>query len=434
MRRAIARQAAAAAIALVAGAAAAQGKVDASAQAPAAETAAFDGSEPLRLPAEAAVRAAFEQTPLRAGALASLSAEQSAARATAAGSAEWAVSVTGLRHRQTDPTSSNWGEWQLGIDRPLRSGTKRSTAEAAGSARVAQAEVGVRQAWQSHARAVLERWGVWQRSEAEARVNRELAELLATQASAVETRARLGDAARIEREQAQAALLQARAQVEAAASRAALARDALLALVPDAADPVRTEALPASPEEPEAAAIEAQLDVDATLALARAEARSLAAQADVDIAERRPDPTVGLRVGADRSGDRIVGLVLSMPLPGEARSARAESSVRRASAAALAADELARQLRLDAMQRVREAALARAQWARQREAAARLAGVADGLARGFALGEGTLSDVLAARRVAHEQALAAALAQVDDTLAQARLALASGRLWPAPPR
>lgn len=427
----------------------------ASAPAPAPAAAVAESAlPPWRLPSAAAVQAAFEQAPAAGWVRAQLDAERAGARALALGSAEWQLSVNTARHRQTDP-SAGWTEWELGAERPWRSGHKQGLAERAGQARVAAAQAQAQRAWRAHAEQVLERWVAWQREAEAARVQAGLAELLARQAAAVDTRTRLGDAARVERDQAQAALQQARAQAEAAQARASLAREALWLVLPQADalapepaaspggaatdfGPLPATALPtAPPPAPDTAAdqaaIDAQLQHDPELALARAEAQALAAAARVDAAERRPDPTLGVRVGAQRGGaERWVGLSLSLPLPGAARDATAEAAARRAEAAERQADALARQRRLDALQRLREAAAAQAQWARQHDAALRLHRVADALARGFALGEGSLSDLLAARRVAHEQALAAAQAWVERGATQARLALASGQLWPAP--
>jgi outer membrane protein TolC len=67
-------------------------------------------------------------------------------------------------------------------------------------------------------------------------------------------------------------------------------------------------------------------------------------------------------------------------------------------------------------------ARAAAQW--QQSAAA--------LARGYALGEGSLAEVLAARRLAGEQQAAAAQARVDAWQAGLQIALETGQLWPAP--
>jgi hypothetical protein len=64
------------------------------------------------------------------------------------------------------------------------------------------------------------------------------------------------------------------------------------------------------------------------------------------------------------------------------------------------------------------------------DAAGRLVQVADSLQRSYQLGEGSLGDVLAARRLANEQRLAAAVATVDAWLTRQRLALEAGRLWP----
>ena len=54
---------------------------------------------------------------------------------------------------------------------------------------------------------------------------------------------------------------------------------------------------------------------------------------------------------------------------------------------------------------------------------------AQGLARGYQLGEGSLADALVARRLANEQRLAASTSAVDAWVARWRLLLESRRVW-----
>lgn len=84
---------------------------------------------------------------------------------------------------------------------------------------------------------------------------------------------------------------------------------------------------------------------------------------------------------------------------------------------------------MEASQRLRDAQVAFAAWQRQADAARRLVQAADSLARGYQLGEGSLSDVLAARRLANEQQLTATASQVEVWLSRHRLQLEAGALW-----
>lgn len=410
---------------------------------PATGPAALAGPAPAALPDTAALARDFQRTPAWQAARLARQAEQSGLRQGQLGPHEWTASASTQRWRQRDAgATTQWQEWEIGVDRTVRLPGKRATAEALGLARVAQAEAALLRAWREHGRQYLQHWGEWQREAAAAAVADALVTLLQHQARAVATRQRLGDAARIEQAQAEAALAQAQAQAAGVAARAAQAQQRLEALFPGlpAQGPGAGESwlsgAPAGvpPATDLQASIDAQLAHSPEWAQARREAAALRALAAQEQAAQRPDPTLGLRLGGSRGGaERMVGVVFSVPIGGAAREAGAAAAALRASAAEHQADELARQLRAQAGQRVQALAAATATLQRQREAAQRLDEVARTLARGFALGEGSLAEVLAARRLAHEQALAAATGAIEQRLAALHLQLEAGQLWAWPP-
>jgi hypothetical protein len=124
--------------------------------------------------------------------------------------------------------------------------------------------------------------------------------------------------------------------------------------------------------------------------------------------------------------------VLSVPFGGEYRAAGAAAAAARAAAAALRLADAERRAGTEATQRLREAQAAHALAAGNADAALRLVQLADSLQRSYQLGEGTLSEVVAARRQANEQRLAAAVGTVEAWIARHRLALEAGALWPEP--
>ncbi|MCZ7558914.1 MAG: TolC family protein [Burkholderiaceae bacterium] len=281
------------------------------------------------------------------------------------------------------------------------------------------------------ARALLERYGSWLREREAARVWAEQATLLQEQAEAVAKRQRLGDAARVEQVQVEAAVAQAQAQALVAEGRARAAREALERQFPALAFP-QPALLPDPPASPAGDAdwIDAQLAQAPELESARRELEVAEGQLRVEQLERRPDPTVGLRVGQARdANEHYVGVVFSIPFGGEYRAAAARAAASRAAAAALRRDEVERRAATEAGLRLRETQLAWGGWQRTRLAQDKLEQAAQGLARGYQLGEGSLADVLSAGRLANEQRLGAAGAAVDAWLARWRLMLEAGRLW-----
>jgi outer membrane protein TolC len=76
-----------------------------------------------------------------------------------------------------------------------------------------------------------------------------------------------------------------------------------------------------------------------------------------------------------------------------------------------------------------QSAAAVASWQASRHAGERLGRAADMTARAYQLGEGSLNDLLTARRLANEAQLASRLAQLDALELRYRLLLDAHRLW-----
>jgi outer membrane protein TolC len=387
------------------------------------------------LPPAASTGAVLAQSPAYRAAQRLLSAESAVGDQLRAGPAEWTGTVHSAQRRVQETVPMQTREWELGLDRAVRWPGKTAVYERAAQARVAMAASARHRVWLEQARSLLERHGLWLREREAARVWAEQSALLLRQLDAVSRRQALGEVARLERELAEAAWVQARVQAQSAESRAATAREALERSFPglDLSGPSALQALPAPPPvpEPDAAWFDAVKAGSPDIALARREVALADAQARVEQAEQRPDPTVGVRVGQARSGgEHFVGVVLSLPFGGAYRDAGALAAAERASAAALRLEEAERRVVAEALQRLREAQTAQRQAAGSAEAAARFIAVAEGLQRSYQLGEGQLGDVVAARRLANEQRLAAAVGTVEAWMAQHRLALEMGALWP----
>jgi outer membrane protein TolC len=398
----------------------------------AAEADAPAGASASPLPRTAQAVAVLAQSPAYLAALRQIDAERAVSTQFRVGPHEWTGVVSAAQRRQRSPVFEQTQEWDLGLDRTLRLPGKGAAYERAGQARVAVAQAHRRKVWHEQSLRLLEDLGVWVREHEAARVWADQSALLKLQVDAVSRRQALGDAAQVDRLLAEAAWVQARVQSEAAASRAASARESLDRGFPGldlAASP--TLSPPAFSPEVEIDALGARPSGSADLALARLESELADAQLRVEQAESRPDPTVGVRVGQARSGgEQFVGMVFTMPIGGEYRAAGAAAAAARAAAAALHQTDTERRVNNESAQRVRDARSAQALASGHVDAALRLNQVADSLQRSYQLGEGTLGDVVAARRQANEQRLAASLAVVDAWMARQRLALHAGALWP----
>lgn len=368
-------------------------------------------------------------------ALKMLEAEKAVQRQYQLGPQEWTVSLNAARRNQNSPTSEKTTEWEFGLDRGIRLPGKAQAQDGLGQARLQLALTALNQTWREQTRLLLERQANWLREREAARIWSQQIELLREQAAAIDKRQRLGDAARIDQLQAAAALLQAQAQFNTANSKALAAREALQNGYPGL-DITERQGLPAlqKPGDDEAMWLDTQLAHSPELALARQDALAAQAQTRLDTAEQHPDPTIGVRLGRARDGaESTVGLVLSVPIGGAYRSAVVSASASRQAAAQWAQTDAEQRARTQASLRWREAISSYEAAMRHGEAAQRLSDVATGLTRGYQLGEGTLNDVLMARRLANEQQLIATAAAVEAWLARHRLALEADQLWAAQP-
>lgn len=361
-------------------------------------------------------------------------AEESVHRQYLIGPHEWTGTVSAARRTQSGPTAERSTEWEVGVERALRLPGKSEVFDRAGQARVAQARAAAHKVWREQARLLLERQGTWWRERESARVWAVQVDLFQQQLETVAKRQRLGDAARIEQEQAEAALVQAQAQAQAALGRANAARTGLERLFPGV-DPAPDAALPAPQglQRSDAQWIAAQLEAHPELEMARAESATAETQSKLDLAESRADPTLGLRYGRARSGaENMLGVVLTIPFGGDYRAAGAAATASRAAAAALRLVDAELRAQADAAQRLHEARTAYVFWQGSADAAQRLARAADSLQRGYQLGSGSLGDVLSSRRLANEQQLSAVVGAVDARVSQHRLELEAGLLWAEP--
>lgn len=390
----------------------------------------------LGLPPEAALQQALLQAPQAATASAAWRAESATARQLRLGPYDWVLRA-GLQ-RRSERAGDSFAEREINLERTLRWGDKPALDSRLADQTLALATLQRRLAWQDAALALLGTWFELQR-DAQALAHQQTQLVLAeAQLASLRRRVAAGDApllaqrlAEGERERTAAAL--AVAEQRAAGSRQALlyshpalaphlpAAGAALATLPVADDrPADSLARQIIEHHPAGAAAAAQV------ALARLQLSRLQA-------ERRPDPTVGLRLAQERGGaERVMGVTLSLPFGAAQRDARVQSG--EATLALAEAQQQDWQARLATEAQRLAAAPARNLLVHARlQAAASAAETSARLTeRAQAAGEATLAEALQLRRQAAEAALAADLARVDALEAQARLRVALQGLLPAP--
>lgn len=383
------------------------------------------------LPPETQALAALRSSPLVDAAGEHIEAQEARARRLAAGFHEWTLSVGEQTRRVRSTPGGTYTEWDVGLERALRLPGKRDLDIQLGTAGITAAQIGRGDALHEAGRGLLAGWFEWLREQAAAAQWQQQRDSLARQARVVGRRVELGDAPRLERLQADAALAQASAQLAQAEGRARVAAERLRRHYPALALPGSVPEI--APDALEGSAdswIEAVLQHNHELGLARAESARARISANRSDAERRPDPSIGVRMARERSGEeRLLGVSLSIPLPGEGRRADSDAALADARASAHREAGVRRRVEAEAAAQYQRAVSARAGWHSQQSAAEALAGSADLMERAWQLGEGSLADTLAARRLAHEARLAAQLARLEASEARYRLLLDAHQLW-----
>lgn len=380
---------------------------------------------------EQAIRALLA-APSVAAARAAVEVERSRAEQLSAGPYEFGLRLDGARRRIGD--EGRFGEWAVTLERPLRLPAKAGLDGEIGLAGMGAAEAAYGDAWHEAGRELLRLWFAWAHEQAQAREWRGQAELLHQQLDVGQKRLRAGDAARLELMQIEASLAQAQASLRQAQARADAARHELAHRFPSLplpAEPPPVDPLPAGENLDWWRRRILSHNHELALAARRTELARL--QARRAQADRSPDPTVGLRYAAEVGGaERIVGVVLSLPLPGRSRSAAADAAAAQSQVAELREAEVRQRLDAEAARLYTMAESAHGAWREMQSAADALEAAARLMARAWALGEAGINEVLAARRQARDGALAAALARLDAVEARSRLLLDAHMLWPLP--
>lgn len=360
-------------------------------------------------------------------------AEEANRRRLEAGHYEWSLRLGGQQRKVTPASGLNerYNEWNAAVERPLRLPGKAALDAQIGAAGVALAEVAHGDALHEASRGLLKSWFVWLRESATARQWNEQTNLLEKQTRAVQRRQQLGDAARLDSIQSEAALAQARAQLAQARVRQQTAAEDLRRRYPGLplAEPEEI-AEPAPVDGSAGEWIDTMLEHNHELGVARGEAQRARIVAGRAGSDRLPDPTVGLQVMRERGGEeQILGAYISIPLPGGARRASADAALAEADAWGSREAAVLQKISAEAANTYYSASAALATWQAGREAAERLVQAADLTARAYQLGEGSLNDLLTARRLANEARLSSRLMQLDALELRYRLLLDAHQLW-----
>ncbi len=387
-------------------------------------------ADPPDLPPTVQVEQALRSHPLVRAAIAGVQVEEANRDRLQAGPHEFTFRLSSQQRRER-PLDLKYREHEIGLERAIRLPGKAATDAALGAAGVEQAQLALGDALHESARLLLGRWFEWQREAAAEHEWGGQVALLQRQHEVVGKRVGSGDAARLEELLSGAQLAQAQAQLAQAQSQRERATLELTQSFPGISLPV---AVPV--QEPMAIADSAEawreriLGHNHELALSRAMVRRSRLEARRLDADRLPDPTLGVKVASEREDqERVVGLQLTIPLPGEARASGARAAGAQVEAAAAREALVLARAEAEARRTISLANSAHVQWQRFSDVATRMEGNAVLLEKAWRAGEGQFADLQLARRQAIEARLAAAQARLGANEARYRLLLDAHELW-----
>ncbi len=350
-----------------------------------------------------------------------------------AGHYEWNVRL-GKQQRRANPTNATeerFSEWNAALERPVRLPGKAALDAELGARGVDLAAALRGDVLHEASRGLLRHWFAWLKENAAAEQWTAQVALLDRQAKAVQRRQQLGDAARLDTVQAEAALAQAEAQSAQAQVRYRTASEELRRRYPGlplvAPGPI-AEPLPVQGSEAEW--VNKMMEHSHELMIARGETQRAQTLAERMRSDKLPDPSIGLNFLRERNGqENSVGAYVSLPLAGDGRRAAAESAVAQADSSARREAGVRQRINAEAASLYYSAEARLSIWQSSRHAAERLTHTAEMMARAYQLGEGSLNDLLFARRQANEAQLALRLAQLEALELRYRLLLDAHQLW-----
>lgn len=384
------------------------------------------------LPPQTMVQQVLQSHPTVMAARSGIKAGEATRDRLEAGSHEFSVTAGAARRRVVD-SGERLRDWSVGLERAVRLPRKAELDSALGQQSLVLTQNAYGDAMHEAGRSLLSGWFVWLRERAQSEQWQQQVDVQKQQLDVVTRRVKAGDAARLEEELAQAALMQAEISLQQARLRAENAKSSLNRYFPTLALPAQPLAMDQMPPPGEDLAywLDLGLDHNHELMLARAESKVAQLTAQRADADRVPDPSLGLHYLSERNGsENVTGLYITLPLPGGARRAASAESQAHAEMAAQREALVQRRIEAEISAAYNSAKASYASWQSAHAASELIQRNEAKMARAYELGEMGLNDVLLARRQGMEARLAATLSRFDAAETHYRLLLDTHQLWP----
>ena len=387
-----------------------------------------DVPTPTDLPSTESAQVWLRQDPSVQEALAGTAGADHVAGMLRASPHEWTIKAsTQQRRYEAGPTSR---EWAAQLERTIRLPGKKAMDRQLGDVEIDLAQARLGEAIHEAARSLLDLWMAWVHAEHTKRLITEQVAFAQSNLQAAQVRQRAGDASRLEVNVAAGDLAEVQQRLAEADAEATKAYARLRIRFPGAsADlPKLSEPQPVNVTEQEwRERVVASSD---PLRIAELEVRKAERQAERTRADRLPDPTVGVFTASEVFGrERVVGISVSVPLPGGYRRERLGQALTAVDAATAARDRQQRVIETEIAEAYADADGNHTRWQLATKGARHAADTARLTQRAYALGEADVQTLLWARRQSLEASQAALDARVTALRASYRLLIDAHRIW-----
>ena len=382
----------------------------------------------LELVSAAQARALLEQDPGVRAARSALEAARREGRTLELSPYDWTGRAS--TQRRSVRSEDRFQEWNIGVERTLRLPAKADADRKTAAATVELAEAQYGEALRDAAKSFLTGYLDWLGAELGLELAAANGRAARENVAAVERRVRAGDASRLDQSLAQADAAEQDRLVNDARTLANAAWGRLGARYAGISRQLRELPVPFPIEADIGYWRERILGQNDALRIAEATLRKTRAQGERLRAERTPDPTVGGFTASEVGGaERLIGIYVSIPFPGERRSLNAERGEYLAETARQEAERVKREVQADIAASVANAEGAYQSWRIAESAVQATQENSRLMQRAYSLGEADLQALLLARRQATTASQSALATRVAVLRAYSLLLIDAHLIW-----
>ena len=234
---------------------------------------------------------------------------------------EWTARATGQQRRLD--SGPRYNEWHVGIERTIRLPGKAAADRRIGKATVEESKARNGEALLQAARELMALWVDWLAAERARELAANNLQSIQTSLTAVEKRARAGDASKLDVSVARAELAEHRRLDNDANTQAATTWSRLSTRFPGLKRQIQALPTPLPIGENAAFFRDRILAESDELKVVQAQMRTAQSQVERARADKIPDPTLGVYTASEVGGqERFAGVMISIPIPGGVRDSR----------------------------------------------------------------------------------------------------------------